>query len=302
MIKRGIYTPVPTFFKKDLKTIDFETQVKHAQFLKNNGIAGLIVMGSTGEMGHLTRKERAQVVSHIHKSVPDFPIMGGVSQHCTEEALAEILSLKQAGASHALVLPSSYFGPSIKQQGIIDWYTEVADNSELPILIYIYPGVTNNVVVEPSTVVTLSRHPNIVGTKISHGDVAHHTAIGLNPSIKVGKFTCLTGLGQILLPALSVGFDGTVDALSGAFPKLYVNILKAYDLGDLATAESLQWIATLGEELVVRFGVIGIKKAIQKATGFGETYLGRAPLNQDVLGWEDYEDCFTECADAERTL
>lgn len=302
MIQRGIYTPVPTFFKKDLKTIDFETQAQHAQFLKNNGISGLIVMGSTGELGHLTRQERALVVAHLHKSVPDFPILGGVSQHCVEKAVSEILSLKQAGASHALVLPSSYFGPSLKQQGLIDWYTEVADRSELPILVYIYPGVTNNVVVEPSTVVTLSKHPNIVGTKISHGDVAHHATIGLDPSVKAADFTCLTGLGQILLPALTVGFDGTVDALSGAFPQLYVNILKAYDLGDLATAQKLQWIATRGEELVVRFGVVGIKRAIQQATGFGETYLGRAPLNQDVVGWEQYAENFTGCAEAEKAL
>lgn len=302
MIQRGIYTPVPTFFKKDLKTIDFETQAQHAQFLKDNGISGIIVMGSTGELGHLTREERAQVVSHIHKSVPDFPIFGGVSQNCVEDALEEILSLKKAGASHALVLPSSYFGPSLKQQGLIDWFIEVADRSELPVLVYIYPGVTNNVVMEPSTVVTLSKHPNIVGTKISHGDVAHHAAIGLDPSVKAGQFTCLTGLGQILLPALTVGFDGTVDALSGAFPKLYVNILNSYDLGDIGTAQRLQWIAARGEELVVRFGVVGIKRAIQQATGFGETYLGRAPLNQDVVGWEQYEEHFTGCTDAEKML
>lgn len=302
MIQRGIYTPVPTFFKKDCKTIDFETQAKHAQFLKDSGISGLIVMGSTGELGHLTREERAQVVSHIHKSVPDFPILGGVSQHCVEDAVAEISSLKKAGASHALVLSSSYFGPSIKQQGIIDWYTEVADRAELPILVYIYPGVTNNIVVEPSTVVKLAQHPNIVGTKISHGDVAHHATIGLDPSVKAAGFTCLTGLGQVLLPVLSVGFDGTVDALSGAFPKLYVNILKAYDLGDMKTAQKLQWIATRGEELVVRFGVVGIKRAIQQATGFGETYLGRAPLNQDVPGWENYAEYFTACAEIESTF
>lgn len=302
MIQRGIYTPVPTFFKKDTKTIDFDVQLQHAQFLKNNGISGLIVMGSTGELCHLTREERAQVVAHLHQGIPDFPILGGVSQHSVEEALAEIRSLKEAGASHALVLPSSYFGASLKQQGIIDWYTEVADRSELPILVYIYPGVTNSVVVEPSTVVTLSKHPNIVGTKISHGDVAHHALIGLDPSIRNTDFTCLTGLGQILLPVLSVGFNGTVDALSGAFPKLYVNILKAYDLGDFETARKLQWYATGGEELVVRFGVVGIKRAIQQATGFGETYLGRVPLNQDVEGWEKYKKHFEGCVEVESTL
>ncbi|SGZ52992.1 CIC11C00000001657 [Sungouiella intermedia] len=303
MVPRGIYTPIPTFFKKDCKTIDFDTQTKHAQFLKDNGISGVVVMGSTGELAHLTRDERALVVSNIHKTVPGLVIMGGVGQHCLEDALAEILSLKNAGATHALVLPSSYYGASLKQQGIIDWYTEVADKSELPLLVYIYPGVCNNVVVEPTTIVTLSKHPKIVGTKLSHGDISHYISIGLNEEVKKNVFACFTGLGQILLPALSVGFQGTVDALSGAFPKLYVNIMKSYDAGDLETARKLQYVATRGEELVVRYGVVGIKKAIYTATGFGETYLGRAPLNQDVaLDWDVYAHYLVACAEVEATL
>lgn len=303
MIPRGIFTPVPTFFKKDLKSIDFDTQTKHAQFLKDNGISGVVVMGSTGELAHLTREERAQVISNISKTVPGLLVLGGVGQHSVEEAVAEILSIKKAGATHALVLPSSYYGASLKQQGIIEWYTAVADRAELPILVYIYPGVTNNVVVEPTTVVKLAKHPNIVGTKISHGDMAHHTMIGLNEDVSANNFACFTGLGQILLPALSVGFQGTVDALSGAFPKLYVNILKSYDAGDFGTAKKLQLIATRGEELVVRFGVVGIKKAIFFATGYGETYLGRVPLNQDVSAeWESYAHYLVDCAEVEKTL
>lgn len=303
MIPRGIYTPIPTFFKKDCKTIDFVTQTKHAQFLKENGISGVVVMGSTGELAHLTREERASVISNLNKTVPGLIILGGVGQHALEEALAEILSLKKAGASHALVLPSSYYGASLKQQGIIDWYTQVADRAELPILVYIYPGVCNNIVVEPTTVTKLAKHPNIVGTKISHGDMAHHTMIGLDKDVRQSKFACLTGLGQILLPALSVGFQGTVDALSGAFPKLYVNILKNYDTGDFETARELQLIATRGEELVVRFGVVGIKKAIHTATGYGETYLGRSPLNQDVSPvWDNYASYLVDCAEVELTL
>lgn len=303
MIPRGIFTPIPTFFKKDLKTIDFDTQTKHAQFLYDNGITGVVVMGSTGELAHLTRQERAQVISNIKKTVPGLLVFGGVGQHSVEEALAEIQSIKEAGASHALVLPSSYYGASLKQQGIIDWYTEVADNAVLPILVYIYPGVTNNIVIDPTTVVKLAKHPNIVGTKISHGDIAHHTMIGLNEDVIASNFACFTGLGQILLPALSVGFQGTVDALSGAFPKLYVNILKSFDEGDFEQARKLQLIATRGEELVVRFGVVGIKKAIHFGTGFGETHLGRAPLNQDVSAdWENYAHFLVDCAQIEKTL
>lgn len=300
MINRGIYTPVPTFFKSDLKTIDLDTQVAHARFLRDNGIAGLVVMGSTGELAHLTLAERHTIVATLREKVPELPIFGGVGQHSVEGALEEIESLKSAGASYALVLPSSYYGVSITQQGIVDWYTEVADRAVLPVVVYVYPGVTNGVVVQPSTIKTLSAHPNIVGTKISHGDLAHHAMLGLDPAVAANGFACLTGLGQVLLPALSVGFAGTVDALSGAFPRLYVKILEHYDKGEFAQAQQLQLVATRGEELVVRFGVVGIKRAIYEATGFGETYLGRAPLNHDTTGdWDSYAPYFQGCVEEE---
>ncbi|ABN68603.1 L-KDR aldolase [Scheffersomyces stipitis CBS 6054] len=302
--KRGVYTPVPTFFKKDLHTIDYDSQIEHAKFLQQNGITGLVLLGSTGENSHLTRKERIELVSTIHEELPDFPLMAGVAQNSVEDAIEEILQLKNAGAQHALVLPSSYFGASIKQQGIIDWYTEVADNASLPVLIYVYPGVSNNISIDPRTIKKLSAHPNIVGAKISHGDVSHHAIIGLDQEIAANQFITLTGLGQILLPVLVVGIQGTVDALCGAFPKIYVKLLENYDKGDLRAAAELQLVISRAEELVVKFGVVGIKKAIHFATGIGETYLGRAPLTQDVndADWKSYNDYLLGIVSVESTL
>lgn len=289
--QEGIYVPIPTFFKKDLVEIDFDSQVKHAKFLRDAGIKGLIVMGSTGEAAHLTKSERAQVISTLHKELPDFTIVGGVAQNSVKDAISEIESLHAAGAEYAMVLPSSYFGVTIKQQGIVDFFTQIADKSPIPILIYVYPGVSNNVLVEPNTVIKLSAHPNIVGTKLSYGDVSHHTLIASNPEVKKNNFNTFTGLGQILFPVLAVGGSGTVDALAGSFPKLYVKIFEAFKNKDFEKAAKLQYLASRGEEIVVKFGVIGIKKLIN-VRGFGETYLGRVPLNQDldINAWNQYKD------------
>lgn len=300
----GIYTPIPTFFKKDLVTIDFDSQIKHAEFLIKSGITGLVVMRSTGENAQLTREERFSIISQIHNRLPDFTLIGGIAQNSVEDALAEIESVKKAGAKYAVVLPSNYFGASIKQDFIFDWYTEVANKSSLPILIYVYPGVSNNVYIDPETIKKLSYNPNIVGTKISHGDVSQHTLIGLDKVISNNDFKCFTGLGQILLPALVVGFQGTIDALSGATPKIYIEILNLYNKGELEKAAQLQLIVTRGEELVVRLGVFGIKKAILTATGIGETHLGRAPLNQDIseTDWNQYSAHLSELINIEMTL
>ncbi|VEU22879.1 DEKNAAC103964 [Brettanomyces naardenensis] len=299
----GVYTPVPTFFTKDGVTIDFETQVRHAKFLSDNGIKGAVIMGSTGEAAHLTRTERASIISSIHRAVPHWVIVGGVSQNSVQDALDEIDSIMAAGASYALVLSSSYYGPGTTQAGIRDFYTTIADRSPLPVLIYVYPGVSNGLVVEPTTVEELSSHPNIVGCKLSYGDVSHHTLIASSPRVKINNFNVFTGLGQILLPVLMVGGKGTVDALAGAFPRLYVKIFDLFQEHKYEEAARLQYIACRGEELVVRFGVVGIKKAIH-SQGFGETYLGRVPLNHDVdeKKWSKYAANLLECEEVEEKL
>lgn len=281
----GVYTPVPTFFKSDLKSIDFETQISHAKFLQDNGIKGITLLGSTGENAHLTRSERVEIIKQIHDNVKGFPILAGIAQNCLQETIEEIMAAAKAGASYALVLPSSYFGPAITQEALVEWYTEVADNSPVPVLIYVYPGVTNGTNVAPSTIKTLSAHQNIVGIKFSHADVTSYSEVGLDEEVK--DFVCLTGLGHLLLPALSVGFKGTADAISGAFPKVYTLLMKAYSTGDIKTAQKLQLSIIRGEKVVSEFGVIGIKRIIKEATGYGQTYLGRLPLNKDTTnGWE----------------
>lgn len=297
----GVYTPVPTFFKKDLHTIDFDTQTKHAKFLEDNGIKGITLLGSTGENAHLTRPERVSIVKNIHETVPGFTIITGVAQNCLEETIEEINCLQKAGSEFALVLPSSYFGPTITQEALVEWYTDVADNSQLPVMIYVYPGVTNNVVVSPATITTLSKHPNIVGIKFSHGDITSYSEVSLDKNVK--DFVCLTGLGHLLLPALSIGFQGTVDAVSGAFPKIYTRLMHAFAEGKYEEARKLQLAIIRGEKVVGKYGVIGIKRIIQEATGFGETYLGRMPLNKDTTAnWDVMKAFIEEINDCENSI
>ena len=74
--------------------------------------------------------------------------------------------------------------------------------------------------VAPSTFATLAQHPNIVGCKLSHGDTSHHAQIASNPAIDPSHFHAFTGLGQQLLPVMSVGVAGAIDGTAGFFIKL----------------------------------------------------------------------------------
>jgi len=143
----GVFVPVPTFFKPATKdtlqpAIDVETQVSHSVHLAKNGIRGLVLLGSTGEAIHMSRQERFDMVSGVRKGLdsagfPDYPIMAGVLINSVDEVLEWLEDFKKAGAQWGLVLAPGYFGAAANQENIIEWYKVVADNSPIPILVYV---------------------------------------------------------------------------------------------------------------------------------------------------------------------
>lgn len=141
----GVFVPVPTFFKpasasKSLQPeIDVETQIKHSIHLAKNGIRGLVLLGSTGEAIHMSRQERFDMVSGVRKGLDeagfkDYPIMAGVLINSVDEVLEWLQDFKKAGAQWGLVLAPGYFGPAANQENFREWFTLVADNSPIPIL------------------------------------------------------------------------------------------------------------------------------------------------------------------------
>lgn len=290
----GVYSPVPTFFKNEdsiRPQLDIETQLKHAKFLANSGINGLVLLGSTGELSHLTRNERIEFVSKVknglnNDGLKDYPIITGVAQNNIDEALTDISAFKKAGANWALVLVPNYYASSaaITQEGLIKWFTGLAHESELPILIYHFPGVSNNVQVTPKTFEILSQHRNIVGCKLSHGDVAAYSQVALNPIIKKQNFSPIIGFGHLLLPGKAVGVDGTIDALSNVFPKSLCRLFKLASEGkfDDKETQDIQYIVVRAKNAASAYGGLGIKYIANKILGFGESYNGRAPTSENL--------------------
>ena len=77
---------------------------------------------------------------------------------------------------------------------------------------YHYPGVTNNLYISPATFEKLAAHPNIVGTKLSHGIIDDQALIAASPRIDHDYFYVFTGLGQNLLP-VSYAIDVLLNSL-----------------------------------------------------------------------------------------
>jgi 2-keto-3-deoxy-L-rhamnonate aldolase len=315
----GIFVPSPTFYKPFDKSsgsphpaVDVETQVKHSVHLAKCGITGLALMGSTGEAVHLNRQERFDIISGVRKGLEeagfsDYPIMAGVLINGTEEVLEWLQDAEKAGAQWGLVLAPGYYGAASNQAGLVDWFTYIADKSPLPILVYNYPGVTNNLVVSPETYVTLSKHPNIVGCKMSHGNVSHHVQVSLHPDIDASKFRVYSGFGQQLGPIALFNAAGVIDALGAIFPRTVTRLFSLVSERPakeetLQEARKLQWLVSSAEEFIVKNGIVGICEAVYNVLGFGHQQGGRVPVRGQMPEgeWEKWSKVMAMMSEVEK--
>lgn len=166
--------------------------------------------------------------------------------------------------------------------------------------------------VTPATFATLAQHPNIVGCKLSHGDVSQLTQIASNPAIDGRTFRVFTGLGQQLLPVVSVGCGGAIDGSAGFFPKALVRLFhlsqETTTLSEAERAERrlLQYRVSCMEEIVVRYGIPGIKEAISRLRGFGDADGTRLPLAGGLPGgdaeWAKWKGVLDDMEELEKAL
>ncbi|AOA64552.1 Putative dihydrodipicolinate synthetase [Komagataella phaffii CBS 7435] len=306
VLSGGVYSPLPTFFKNDAKkSLDLEAQVAHARHLYDSGIKGILVGGSIGEAIHLTEEERLTLIRTLHKAVPEFTIIAGVIGYCIEDIIRQISVSKENGASYSVILVPGYYGPSlVSQKGIISWFNSIADKAELPIILYNYPGVQNGIQLTFDSYKELSRHEKIVGCKLTHYDFTLYTLVGKSTELRDNNFSPFAGVGQVLVPALSVGIEGVIDGLSTVFPKSMIHLFNLYQEGKTEEASKLQELVTAVNEMTAVLNLLGIKYAIKHRFGLGESLVGRPPLDQeiDITVWDKHYEDFKKLEALEESL
>ena len=175
-------------------------------------------------------------------------------------------------------------------------------------LSYHYPAVSNNLAIAPSTFHALSKHPNIVGCKLSHANLSHYAQIAALPSTNITpqNFGVFTGLGQQLLAVLAVGGQGAIDGLAAMFPKIMVTLYEGYMEGamDEMDLRELQAQVAEAEEVIARWGTIGVKEGVSRVLGMGDRDGTRLPLEGGIpVGeWVKRDGIFRELGRIEACL
>ncbi len=253
----GIFPPIVTPFRDG--EVDTEALAFNVQKWNETGLAGYVPLGSTGEFVHLTPAERDQVIATVREhAAPGKVVIAGTGSLSTDEAIRLTRRAGELGADAAMVVTPFYYTSQMTDAALWGHYTAVADASPIPILLYNVPVFTHlNMAVE--TVARLAEHPNIIGMKDSSGSVDQLTQIVHSTP---EEFILLSGAAGVLHPALTVGADGAILAISNVVPELCVEIYELVQTNDHATARRRQAVLGTLNRAIGRYGIGGYKFAM----------------------------------------
>ncbi|MGN6496275.1 MAG: 4-hydroxy-tetrahydrodipicolinate synthase [Tsuneonella sp.] len=200
------------------------------------GSTALVACGTTGEASTLSNAEHHRVIEVcVEQAAGRVPVIAGCGSNDTQNALVHMIFSKKAGAAAGLCVAPYYNRPG--QAGLIAHFSHLAENSDLPIVLYNVPGRTVTDI-EPETVCHLAKkYPErIVGIKDASGDLSRV----VDHRMGIGKDFCqLSGDDELALPANAAGAVGCISVTANVAPALCAEFQHACADNDLARAREL---------------------------------------------------------------
>ncbi len=200
------------------------------------GSAALVPCGTTGEASTLSNAEHHRVVEVcIEQAAGRVPIIAGCGSNDTKNAALHISFAKKAGAAAALCVAPYYNRPS--QAGLVAHFSFLAENCDLPIVLYNVPGRTVTDIAPETTIELANKFPEkIVAIKDASEDlsrVADHR-------MGIGRTFCqLSGNDELALPFNAAGGKGCISVTANVAPALCAEFQQACADNDLVRARAL---------------------------------------------------------------
>lgn len=231
---KGVATAVITPFNEN--GVDYDAFAKIIDWQIDSGIDGLVVCGTTGEASTLTDEEHRQVIDFAVKQVAGrVPVIAGTGSNDTAYAIELTKHACESGAD-AVLLVTPYYN-KCTQKGLVALFTELADISAKPVILYNVPSRTG-INIEPKTYAELAEHPNISGFKEANGNISK---IVETMSYVQGKLDMYSGNDDQIVPLMALGGVGVISVLSNVMPSRTREICNSFFEGDIERAAKLQY-------------------------------------------------------------
>ncbi|MDM0040632.1 4-hydroxy-tetrahydrodipicolinate synthase [Variovorax sp. J22G21] len=226
----GLWVPLVTPFDAD-DAVDHDALAGLTRRLAAAGVTGTVVCGSTGEAAALDEHEQLAALATVAQAAPALPRIMGLSGYHLGQTLAWVQRLNRETLAALLVPAPHYIRPS--QQGLIDWFTTIADASAAPLVLYDIPYRTGATLAR-ETLLTLAAHPNIVAIKDCGGDPAKTRAL-----IADGRLQVLAGEDAQLFGTVAEGGAGAIAASAHLRTEDFVRMVRWLREGKLDEARTL---------------------------------------------------------------
>lgn len=274
MLFRGVATALVTPFSDDGTRVDFEAFKKLIDNQIENGVSALVFLGTTGEPATMSQDECDEVikfaVDYVNHRVP---VIAGAGSNNTCVATQKSRRYEEFGVD-GLLHVTPYYNKST-QNGLVAHFTQIANSTRLPIILYNVPGRTG-VNLLPTTLKTLSKIPNIVAVKEASGNIEQITEI-----IRIcgDDMPVYSGDDGLTYSILALGGIGVISVASNVVPKQMHDLCETYFAGDINKSRDIQLaLLPLIKSLFIEVNPIPAKTALAHLGKMSSTL--RLPLTQ----------------------
>ncbi len=256
VIFEGCGTAIVTPFTND--GVNFEEFRKLLEDQIKNGVAAIIVCGTTGEAATMSVEERKETIKFVVDVVAGrAKVVAGTGSNNTKDAVAMSIYAESVGVDGLLVVTPYY--NKTTQKGLIAHYKAIAEAVNTPIIMYSVPSRTG-VNILPETCLELSKIENIVAIKEASGNLSQVARIA---SLCKDNLTIYSGNDDQIVPILSVGGKGVISVLSNVMPKYTQDMVMKYLSGDVKEASKMQLeVLDLVDALFAEVNPIPVKYAL----------------------------------------
>lgn len=268
----GVFTAIVTPFTENGEKIDEQALRRLVDFQIENGVNGLVPVGTTGESPTLSHEENIEVIRIVvDQAAARVPVIAGSGSNCTSTAIELTGRAMEVGATASLQVAPYYNKPT--QEGFYLHFTAIADAVDLPIIVYNIPGRSGKNI-ENSTMLKLAVHKNIVGVKEASGNIGQMMDLIAK---KPDDFVVLSGDDNLVFPLMALGGKGVISVASNLVPRRMSDFVGAALKGDWDRARELHYqLLPLFKAIFIETNPIPIKAALAWQGRIKETY--RLPM------------------------
>ena len=275
----GVFTPNMTSFLNE--EVTYDKIAENIERYNQTKLKGYMPLGSNGEFRSLTDDESIKVIDVYQKYIsPEKTLIAGVMRESAKATIEFIKKIKDKGVDFATILPPHYFVKYMTEEALIKYYSKIADQSPIPIMMYNAPEFTAGLLITPYMISVLAEHPMIAGMKdTSKEDIS----IYVDAVPKGANFCVLAGTINKLFAGLKVGAVGGVVSMANYLPDMCCKLQELFCAGKIEEAEKLDvYSRELSKNAAGKYGVAGVKAAMDLLGYYGgNPRIPLLPLNDE---------------------